>query len=134
MQTRRALLSATATLLATGCLATSPGSTDSPESTPTRTSERHTDQPAGTGTPECMRGYTVRLLPFAPPEQLPRELQTPQRELFDRIVAEDGVTLRTFGQAPVRDGTHVVHDGTYYRVELDEGAREEVPARRADLS
>lgn len=141
MPHRRSLLSAAATLLLGGCIADAPASTatDSPDSTSTAspTTDGRTDRPDGTGspeTPECTRGFTVELRPFAPTEQVVFPLRPPLRRLFERVVAEDGVALETYGEAPIPDEMHVAHEGAYYRVDYEAGGTEKVDARRADVS
>jgi hypothetical protein len=81
-----------------------------------------------------MRGYTVSVSPFEPTEQLTTSLRPAQRRLFERIVAEDGVVLQTYGQRPIRTERYTRHDGTFYRIDYEQTATEDVPARRADLS
>ncbi|MFD1514175.1 hypothetical protein [Halomarina rubra] len=85
-------------------------------------------------TPECVRGSTVSLSPFSPSKQFPTTLQPSQQRLFDRIIAEDGVELETFGRPPIQDGQFVSHEATIYRIEVDQLGTEMVSGRTAALS
>ncbi|SFR97744.1 hypothetical protein SAMN05216559_1906 [Halomicrobium zhouii] len=81
-----------------------------------------------------MRGYRVSISPFAPTEQLVTGFRPAQQRLVDRIVAEDGVVLETYGQRPIRDEQYTLRDGTYYRIDYQQTGSESVPAKTADLS
>jgi hypothetical protein len=132
MATRRSLLAVAVPLLVGGCVTETPA-TDQSSTSPKATddSPSTTDQ---TATPDCLRGYTVSVSPFKPTEQLTTSLRPAQRRLFERIVAEDGVVLQTYGQRPIRTERYTRHDGAVYRIDYEQTGAEEVPARRAALS
>lgn len=148
MRTRRSLLTVALPLLVGGCLTDTPASdqpakssTTEPTGSPPATTDRPasdrstTVQPSDSpSTPECVQGYTVSLSAFAPAEQFPTTLRPFQQRLFERIVAENGVELQTFGRPPIRDGRYGTHEEAYYRVEVDRVGTEAVPGRRAELS
>jgi hypothetical protein len=71
---------------------------------------------------------------FAPPEQLVTGFRPAQQRLVDRIMAEDGVVLRTYGRRPIRTEQYAEREGAYYRIDYERTGAEEVRARRADLS
>lgn len=137
MQTRRSLLTAAVPLLIGGCVG-DPSATDQP-STPgsetTQGSPSPTETPdTQTSTPDCVRGYTVYVSPFAPTDQLVTGFRPAQQRLVDRIISEDGVVLQTYGQRPVRTERYTLSDGAYYRIDYEQTDAEEVRAQQADLS
>jgi len=136
MKSRRSLLAAAVPLLVSGCIGDSPTT----EQSPTPASE--TDQPtlsptdkpnSPTQTPDCMRGYTVYVSPFAPTTQLVTGFRPAQQRLVDRIFAEGGVVLQTYGERPIRTEQYTQYDKAYYRIDYEQTDTEEVQARRADL-
>ncbi len=133
MPTRRSLLAAAGPLLVGGCLAGTPA-TDQPAPSSSESPSPPSPTTAHSPTPECTRGYTLSLSPFAPTEQLILPLRPAQSRLVERIFAEGGVRLQTYGQAPIRSERYVNHEGAYYRDEFTQGGVEEVSARRANLS
>lgn len=137
MKSRRSLLAAAVPLLAGGCIGESPATEQSP--TPVSETEQPipspTDKPASPSeTPDCMRGYTVYVSSFAPTTQLVTEFRPAQQRLIDRIFAEDGVVLRTYGQRPIRTEQYTLHNEAYYRIDYEQTDSEEVQAHRADVS
>lgn len=132
MATRRSLLAVAVPLLVGGCVTETPATDRS--STPPKTTDGSPSPTDQTATPDCMRGYTVSVSPFMPTEQLTTSLRPAQRRLFERIVAEDGVVLQTYGQRPIRTERYTRHDGAFYRIDYERTGAEEVPARRAALS
>ncbi|MFC5972066.1 hypothetical protein ACFPYI_12065 [Halomarina salina] len=104
---------------------------DAPSTSDQPTSNQPTD---GLSTPECVQGYTVSLSAFAPTRQFPTTFRPSQQRLLERIIAEDGVALQTYGRPPLRDGQYAEHEAAYYHVEVDRLGTEEVPGRLAALS
>ena len=150
MKSRRSLLAAAVPLLVGGCTR-DPAPTDqssTPTSDTTQRSPSPTDNPetqhrspsptskpdTRTSTPDCMRGYTVYISRFAPTEQIVTGFRPAQQPLADRIITEDGVTLRTYGQPPIRTEQHTRYDEAYYRIDYEQTGTEEVQAERGDLS
>lgn len=133
MQTRRSLLAAAVPLLVGGCIGDSPP----PEqpSTSTHDTRSPTDgSDTSTATADCTRGYTVAISPFEPTEQLVTGFRPAQQRLVDRILADNGVVLQTYGQRPIRDDQYTREGNVFYRIGYEQTDAEEVRARRADLS
>jgi hypothetical protein len=148
MQSRRALLAAAISILVGGCTSDPPATEQSPSPTTTTTpssesppatttpgSESPTESsPTETETPECTRGYTLRVSPFAPTEQLVTGFRPARQRLVDRVLADGRVVFESYGQRPVRTAQHTPSDGTYYRIDYEQIRTEEVDAACADLS
>lgn len=142
MPSRRRVLAAGVLALTTGCLSddawvgrTDRRATTAESGSPADGSSGSTDgrdQSTGTGD-ECQRGYDVDADAFAPVETLPVGLREPERQVVADAVSNDGTTVETYWDAPVRSGVYVEFDGAYYRTSYTEGSAEEVPAREMSV-
>jgi hypothetical protein len=125
MPSRRHVLAVASSLLATGCLNT--------PDTGGQTDEQPTDMAERTATTaDCQEGYDARADPFDPTDVL-TELDATGRELLATAVNDGGAEHTTYGQALLRQGSYVEHDGAYYRVSRSTVATESVPAYPLDV-
>jgi len=125
--------------------ATSPtGTTTRPTPTPTPTDEP-TPTPPPTETPttyphtsapcEESGGVELSLRAYDPAADLPLRTDDPQRRLVAAAVADGAVEASTYADLPpIRDGTHVEHEGAYYRIGATGTDATELPARVLTLS
>ena len=150
MKSRRCILATAVSLLVGGC-SSNPAETNqssTPASTTTQRPQPSTDKPdrqqrspsptsksgSQTATPDCTRGYTVYISPFAPTEQIISTFRPAKEPLVERIITDSGVELQTYGQSSVENNQYTRYDEVYYRIDYEQTNTEEVQARPADLS
>lgn len=131
MPKRRSLIAATGVIFVGGCVSNSSESTNS-SSQPTQTDATETS--VDETTQSCQSGYYVSLTSFSPETDLSAKLDSGQKRLFDRLLAEETVSFTRYGSPPIVSGSIVRSDTEYYQISLDNSGQTKVEARNANIS